>query len=147
ALTGWRGNVVARQPSAFVFDETRHDAGTKTVFGKTGNYSWTDSCQLCLDHPLHASFFVTKLWSYFIPTAPDKATVDGLVARYASRKVLPVVESILTHPDFYNGPRMVKPPVVLNAGLLRIRSRFIDTSAWWSLSAQAGQQLFYPPDV
>jgi len=28
-----------------------------------------------------------------------------------------------------------------------MRGRFIDTSTWWSLSAQAGQQLFYPPDV
>ena len=42
---------------------------------------------------------------------------------------------------------MVKPPVVLNAGLLRMVGRYIDTSTWWSLSAQAGQQLFYPPDV
>jgi hypothetical protein len=28
-----------------------------------------------------------------------------------------------------------------------MRGRFVDTSTWWSLSAQAGQQLFYPPDV
>jgi uncharacterized protein (DUF1800 family) len=147
ALTGWRGNVVNRQPNGFTFDPARHDTGTKTIFGKAGNYDWRDSCKLCLDHPLHASFFVTKLWSYFVPTAPDQATVDGLVALYSGRHVLPVVEAILTHPDFYDGPRMVKPPVVLNAGLLRMRGRFVDTSTWWSLSAQAGQQLFYPPDV
>ena len=42
---------------------------------------------------------------------------------------------------------MVKPPVVLNAGLLRMTGRYVDTSTWWSLDAQAGQQLFYPPDV
>jgi uncharacterized protein (DUF1800 family) len=147
ALTGWRGNVVNRQASAFTFDQTRHDTGTKTIFGKAGNYAWQDSCQLCLDHAQHASFFVTKLWGNFIPTAPDAATVSGLSALYANRKILPVVEAILMHPDFYNGPRMVKPPVVLNAGLLRMRGRYIDTSTWWSLSAQAGQQLFYPPDV
>ena len=33
------------------------------------------------------------------------------------------VEAILAHPDFYEGQRMVKPPVVLNAGLLRMRGR------------------------
>jgi uncharacterized protein (DUF1800 family) len=87
------------------------------------------------------------MWSYFIPTAPDAATVKGLTQLYAGNRVRPVVEAILTHPDFFNGPRMVKPPVVLNAGLLRMRGRYIDTSTWWSLSAQAGQQLFYPPDV
>jgi hypothetical protein len=28
-----------------------------------------------------------------------------------------------------------------------MRGRAIDTSTWWTLSQQAGQQLFYPPDV
>jgi hypothetical protein len=42
---------------------------------------------------------------------------------------------------------MTKPPVVFNAGLLRMRGRYIDTSSWWTLGQQAGQQLFYPPDV
>jgi uncharacterized protein (DUF1800 family) len=147
ALTGWRGNVVNRQPTAFTFDVNRHDTGMKTIFGQSGNYAWPDACQLCLDHPMHPSYFVTKLWSYFIPTAPDAATVKGLSQIYVGNRVRPVVEAILTHPDFYNGPRMIKPPVVLNAGLLRMRGRYIDTSTWWSLSAQAGQQLFYPPDV
>jgi uncharacterized protein (DUF1800 family) len=147
ALTGWQGSVVNRQPTLFTFNAARHDTANKTIFSQTGNYDWNDSCNLCLAHPKHPSYFVTKLWSYFIPSAPDQATVDGLVALYANRKVLPVVEAILLHPDFYNGPRMVKPPVVFNAGLLRMRGRYIDTSTWWSLSAQAGQQLFYPPDV
>src|SRR5579884_1870244 len=117
ALTGWRGSVTKGVPSAFTYDPTRHDTGTKTIFGHTGDYAWQDSCELCLDHPLHPSFFVTKLWSYFVPTPPDNATVAGLSALYAKREVLPVLEAILLHPDFHQGPRMVKPPVVLNAGL------------------------------
>ena len=36
ALTGWRGNVVNRQPTAFTFDPNRHDTGMKTIFGKSG---------------------------------------------------------------------------------------------------------------
>ena len=123
ALTGWQGSVVNRLPTAFTYNLTRHDTANKTIFNQTGNWDWTDSCRLCLAHPMHASFFVTKLWSYFIPTTPDKATVDGLSALYAGRKVLPVLEAILLHPDFYNGPRMIKPPVVLNAGLLRAINR------------------------
>ena len=51
------------------------------------------------------------------------------------------------HPAFYTAPRMVKPPVVYNAGLLRMRGRDIDNSVWWTLGQSAGQQLFYPPDV
>src|SRR5262245_37871309 len=147
ALTGWQGTVVNRQSTGFTFNPARHDAGSKTIFGKTGTFSWEDSCQLCLDNPAHPSFFVQKLWSYFVPTAIDSATSSALQARYANRQVRPVVESILLHPAFYEGPRMAKPPVVYNAGLLRMRGRFVDTSSWWTLDQQAGQQLFYPPDV
>ena len=77
ALTGWQGSVVNRQPTAFTFNTARHDTATKTIFGHTDNYDWQGSCQLCLDHPLHPSYFVTKMWSYFIPTTPDAATVQG----------------------------------------------------------------------
>ena len=38
-------------------------------------------------------------------------------------------------------------PVVYLAGMLRARRRGIDTDAWTWLSNQAGQQLFYPPNV
>ena len=45
----------------------------------------------------------------------------GLQALYSGRQIRPVVEAILMHPAFYTGPRMIKPPVVYNAGLLRMR--------------------------
>jgi uncharacterized protein (DUF1800 family) len=147
ALTGWRGGVSKGVITPFVYDPTRHDNGTKTIFNQTGNFAWQDSCNLCLEHPLHPSFFVTKLWSYFVPTPIDAATSSALQATYAGRQVQPVIEAILAHPDFYEGPSMVKPPVVFNAGLLRMRGRGIDTSVWWSLDQSAAQQLFYPPDV
>jgi len=51
------------------------------------------------------------------------------------------------HPEFLDGPELVTPPVVFNAGLLRAIGRPIDTVAWAWLCAGAGQQLFYPPNV
>jgi uncharacterized protein (DUF1800 family) len=143
ALTGWRGN----QTTTLRYDPAQHDTAPKTVFAKTGNFDWQDACRLCLEHPLHASYFVSRLWSYFIPTTPDRATLDGLVQVYAGRQIRPVVEAILKHPAFHTGPRMVKPAVVYNAGLLRTISRGIDTAQWWQLDQSAGQRLFYPPDV
>ena len=35
-----------------------------------------------LAHPSHAPYLVTKLWSEFIPTAPDAATLRDLVNVY-----------------------------------------------------------------
>jgi Protein of unknown function (DUF1800) len=41
----------------------------------------------------------------------------------------------------------VKPPIVYTAGLLRAAGRGIDTESWTWLCANAGQQLFFPPNV
>ena len=50
-------------------------------------------------------------------------------------------------PDLYEGPPMVKPPVVQLAGMLRTLGRGVDTDAWTWLCDQAGQLLFWPPNV
>jgi uncharacterized protein (DUF1800 family) len=150
ALTGWRNDWSDdKGPVNFHFDPKRHDTGTKKIFGKRGHFDWKDSCRLAIHNPKHPSFFVTKLWSYFVPTDPPATTRRALESLYVRNHyaVRPVVEGILKHPAFYNGPRMVKPPVVYLAGMLRARRRGIDTEAWTWLSSQAGQQLFYPPNV
>ena len=149
ALTGWRNR---RAPGVGAYDfryEPRlHDHGMKTVFGKSGNFAWQDACRLCLEHANHPSFFVRKLWSYFIPTAPPAATQRALEATYRRRhEIRPVVEAILLHPALYNGPRMVKPPVVYAAGLLRASGRGLSGANWAQLGLLAGQRLFYPPNV
>jgi uncharacterized protein (DUF1800 family) len=150
ALTGWRNDWSAERGSFnFRFDATRHDATSKTVFGRSGALDWRDAVRLCVEHPLHASFFCTKLWSYFVPTAPDDATLASLQGVYlgSGRQIRPVVEAILQHPAFYEGPDMVVPPVVYTAGLLRAVGRGIDTTAWSWLASYTGQRLFYPPNV
>jgi uncharacterized protein (DUF1800 family) len=120
----------------------------KTIFGKRGRFDWKDSCDLCIRHPRHARFFVDKLWSYFIPTSPSGRTRAGLERIYkGGYDIRPVLEAILKHPALYTGPRMVKPPVVFNAGILRAIGRGIDTDAWIWLDEAAGQRLFYPPSV
>jgi hypothetical protein len=150
ALTGWRNEwSEARGSYDFRFDQSYHDTGTKTVFAQAGKWSYEDAVRLCVTHPLHPSFFVTKLWGYFVASEPSEATLASLQGIYTSSEysIRAVVEAILQHPDFYEGPELVIPPVVYNAGLLRSISRPIDTTAWAWLSANAGQQLFYPPNV
>jgi uncharacterized protein (DUF1800 family) len=150
ALTGWRNDWSDNLgPVNFRFDKKRHDPGVKRIFGKRGHFDWHDSCRLCVHHRLHPSFFVTKLWSYFIPVPPHHGTKHALERLYVRHdyEVRPVVEAILRHPALYTGPRMVKSPAVYLAGLLRGLRRGIDTEAWTWLLSLAGQQLFYPPNV
>jgi hypothetical protein len=150
ALTGFRNEWDdGIGPHNFHFEREFHDAGVKRILGKRGRFDWRDSCRLCLTHRAHPSFFVEKLWSYFIPTPPGRHTLRALERLYIGRNyaVRPVVEAILLHPRLYEGPRMVKPPVVYTAGLLRGMRRGVDTDSWTWIGHLMGQQLFRPPNV
>jgi uncharacterized protein (DUF1800 family) len=86
---------------------------------------------------------------YFIPTPPQPGTRRALERLYrrSGHDIRPVVAAILRHPALHTGPRMVKPPVVYTAGLLRALGRGIDTDAWAWLTEMSGQTLFQPPNV
>jgi hypothetical protein len=133
----------------FRYVANRHDDTAKTVFGQTGSWTWEQGVGLCVHHSMHPSFFVGKLWSYFIPTPPSTSDRAALETLYASSgyQVRPVLEAILLHPDLYTGARMIKPPVVFLAGLLRLLRGSVDGEHWIWYSEGAGQRLFYPPDV
>ena len=150
ALTGWTADWDDDLGMTnFRFESDRHDTGRKTIFGRSGNWDWEDSCRLCVENSRHASFFVTKLWSYFVPTPPSADTLKALIGIYKHQNyaIRPVLEAILMHPDLYRGEPMVKPPVVYLAGLLRSLGRGIDTEYWVWLCSLMGQQLFRPPNV
>ena len=87
----------------------------------------------------HPSFLVNKLWGYFVGAPIPAATrARELEQAYVSGgfEIRPIVEAILRHPLFYEGPRLVIPPVVWTAGLLRASRQTITTTAWaWIASA------------
>src|SRR5439155_2562368 len=84
----------------------------------------------------------------FVPTEPDGKTLAALESIYrAGWQVRPVVGAILKHPEVIAGPRMVKPPIVHQAGLLRRIGAGVTTTDWAWIGRMAGQQLFYPPNV
>jgi uncharacterized protein (DUF1800 family) len=150
ALTGWTADY--RDGLGWVnfhFKRENHDDAMKVIFGKIGAFNWKGSVQLAIEHPDHPAYFVSRLWSYFIPVPPDDQTAGLLKQLYVGSgfEIRPVVAAILRHPLLYEGPRMVKSPVVYTAGLLRTRGDRIETEDWIYLDAMAGQQLFYPPNV
>jgi uncharacterized protein (DUF1800 family) len=150
ALTGFRNDwKEGVGPTNFRYDPKSHDPGMKTIFKRRGAFAWRDSVRLALANPNHPSFFVRKLWSYFIPGAPDAATQHALEHLYVSNghDIRSVVAAILKHPALYQGDRLTKSPAVYTAGLLRRLGRGVDTTAWAWLDGMAGQQLFYPPNV
>ncbi len=150
ALTGWRADW--RDGAGLVdfrFDREYHDRKAMRIYGRHGHYDWRDAADLAVRHKKHPSFFITKLWSYFIPTPPPPSTRRGLERLYkrSGHDIRPVVAAILRHPALHTGPRMVKPPIVYTAGLLRAVGRGIDTDSWSWLTEMTGQTLFAPPNV
>lgn len=150
ALTGWSADY--RDGVGYVnfrFRPDRHDPAFKVIFGKAGKFDWNDVVRLALQHPAHPGHFVGRMWSQFIPVPPDSDTRSALEQLYvaSSYDIKAVVGAILRHPTLFTGPRMPKSPVVYTAGLLRRLGRGISSEDWVYLSARAGQQLFYPPNV
>src|SRR4029078_1074391 len=89
----------------FRWDEANGwDPGYKTVFGKTGRWTWEDAARMVVDHDKHPSFFVAKLWSYFSPTPPDADTAARLEGLYkgSGYEIRPVLEAILCAPQLYD---------------------------------------------
>jgi Protein of unknown function (DUF1800) len=150
ALTGF---ISVGQPGeagfAIRFDPELHDDGVKTIFGRSGHFGYLDSCLLCVEHPLHPSFMVSTLWDYFVGEPIPTSTLHALERAYVGSgfETRPLLEAILRHPLFYEGPPMVIPPVVYCAGLLRALDETIVTDAWWRIGKSSGQLLFEPPTV
>jgi uncharacterized protein (DUF1800 family) len=151
ALTGWtnRWDAATGQSVDFHFDPDRHDGGVKVIYGRRGRFGWRDSVALVIAHRDHSRHFVTKLWSYLCPeplSARDTRAAERLYAS-TGMQIRPVLEAMLLHPLMYAGPRMVKPPIVQIAGMLRGIGRFLDTDDWVWESNLVGQTPFYPPNV
>ena len=152
ALTGY---VAVRENGRVVridFDPARHDDGEKTIFGRRGRHGPRDVLRLCIEHPAHPGFLVSRLWAFFVDTPIRDSTRAKLAKLYvrSGRQLRPVVARILEHPHLYAGldrPGMVKAPVVLVAGQLRAMGGAVDRRAWIWHTAAMGQRLFDPPSV
>jgi uncharacterized protein (DUF1800 family) len=150
ALTGWTNDwSETRGPVKFRFEPELHDHGVKKIFGHVGRWNWQDSVRFAVAHPTHASFFVSKLWGYFVGAELPERTARELENAYVrgGYQIRPIVEAILRHPLFYEGPRLVTPPVVWIAGMLRASGQTITTTDWAWIASLTGQVLFQPPNV
>ena len=151
ALTGWtitRGGASAR------FVATRHDSGSKTVLGVTGNLDETGYCDAVLAQPATAEHVVTRLYGQIGSDQPlPAASVTGLADAFRSTwDISPLVTSIMLSSDFVSAQsRLVIGPVEWLVGALRaLQVPVADDAVVKKLLVvlQAlGQVPFYPPSV
>jgi uncharacterized protein (DUF1800 family) len=88
----WQSGVIPR----------RHDAGVKTLLGRSGDFDLDGALDVLLDHPTTAPRIAAKLYTELVGTAPDAKTAARLGATFLSGKwqIMPVVEAIAHDPAF-----------------------------------------------
>ena len=128
SLTGWT-TTGARSSASTTSAGTKATAGThhKTVFGKTARWTWKDAARMVVEHDKtrrSSSPSSGATSSRRRPTPPRRRSWRRSTRARAMRSGR-CLEAILCAPQLYDGPRMVKPPTVLVAGMLRARGRAI----------------------
>jgi uncharacterized protein (DUF1800 family) len=152
ALTGWYIDDKDPDNAKALFDSSRWFNGPKSLFGKLGNYNTDSAVDLVLSQDSHGPYIVKKLWGEFMPTPPATATLQQLATDYTagSRKLKPLVRSILTNPQLFESidePNMIKPPVVFVSGSLRALGLGVTSSGPADYLGSMGQLPYFPPTV
>lgn len=134
AFTGWNytqrkgkranQNTIRGGRPVFVFDESKHDAGAKTILGKTGNFNGDDVLGILCDHPQTSRYITQKLWTWFAYPNPDTGLIDGLAAKFRASDldIGVLLRAIMESPEFYSeraGWTVYKNPIDFTVSTLR----------------------------
>ena len=121
AFTGWS---LDRDGAQFVYRRAWHDAGEKTVLGRTGRFDGAAVIDILLARPETAELVATKLWREFVSPAPDAKEVARWAARLRESRyeMKPMMQAVLTSDAFWspgNRAALIKSPIDLVVGTLR----------------------------
>jgi uncharacterized protein (DUF1800 family) len=150
AFTGWS---LDRETGRFVFRPRLHDAGMKTVFGKTGDFDGDAVLDLLLARPETAEFVTAKLWREFVSPEPDPAEVRRIAARFreSNYEIKVALRELLLCDAFYRAESrgtLVKSPVEVVVGTLRSLGLKPEQPLPFAIAAAGmGQNLMSPPNV
>jgi uncharacterized protein (DUF1800 family) len=150
ALTGW---VIDPDGRTSLLPK-RHDAGPKTLFGRSRNFDAAGFCDAVLAQPKSAGYVAGRLWQQLASDEPPQPqTLDRLVSAYGpGRNLRALTAAILTDDDF-TGARaaVVNTPIEWLVGVLRALRVPLDQPANVKLADTTlralGQRPFYPPSV
>lgn len=149
AFTGWSASI----DGEFVFRQNQHDTGTKTVFGKTGNFSGDDIIDMLLERKETAQFIARKMYRFYVNEQVDEKQVQWLATRFyqSSYNISQLLKDIFTSDWFYDAKNMgnrVKSPIELIVGIRRMLPMTIaNPDIQLLVQNLLGQVLFYPPNV
>jgi uncharacterized protein (DUF1800 family) len=149
AFTGWSYTPIGE----FKFKQNQHDDGSKTIFGKTGNFNGDDVLNIILEQKQTAKHITQKIYKYFVNDDVDVIKVNWLSKRFFSNNfdIAALMKDIFTSTWFYDEKNIgakIKSPVELLVGIRKQLPMQLDKPEIQLLFEKAlGQWLFYPPNV
>ena len=162
ALSGYveRGELGC-EPVAF--DATKHDTGSKTIFGQTGNWGYDDVIDILFQQRSTeiAEFICRKLYEFFVHPDSKDATgnaqtiITGLAATFVSNNfdIAPVLSQLFKSQHFFDDEAIgviIKSPFDMYFNFIKETDfTYSDTTVGsaTSYSGLLGQNLFDPFDV
>jgi uncharacterized protein (DUF1800 family) len=150
SFTGW-----STHDGEFLFKADKHDEGSKTVKGVTGNLDGTDVIDILVNDAATARRIPQKLFSYFAyPITLQDTVCDDLQDVYeASNGSIPaILDAIFRHDAFWSPEAeraIVKSPVQYMVGSLRMLQGKVHGKGWdvGATLQGLGQALYNPPSV
>ncbi len=148
----WTGYVLRPRDGVVQYVPLRHDNGSKTFLGETGNFGGRDIVDIIFKQPASATFFANSLLNFFVYNGPEPQLVEAVakLIRKNDFNIKPVMSTLLRSNVFYSSRAyraLVKSPVEFTIGTYKaLGATQVDDLAQRAL-VQMGQILFYPPNV
>jgi uncharacterized protein (DUF1800 family) len=150
ALTGF---TLDRQKGEFVYRQSMHDTGTKTVLGKTGNLDGNDILEIIATQPQTFRFISWKLWKFFGSENPDPKLIQGLADVFHKNdgNIKPLLRTMFRSKEFYSPEvirAQVKSPTQWLISSVRLLERELPPAVVsGQITKSLGQDLLAPPNV
>ena len=157
ALTGY--NRHKTYLGVIEFNETTFDKGSKTIFGRTGNWGYSDVIDILFEEKkdLIAEFICTKIYQYFVSPKVDSSIVSAMTKTIKEEdfEILPVLKQLFKSEHFFdsvNNNVIIKSPIDLMLGLHHSLSFQYQDNVDLELNMRnkcrdMGQEIFSPVDV
>jgi hypothetical protein len=149
AFTGWYFDNLA-----FKLNPDKHDDGTKTFLGRTGNFDGLEVMNIIFQQPVTAEYLAAKVYRFLVrdELSPDLQKKLGAVLREHKYEVKPLLTVILSSKDFYSAASYgghIKGPVEhLIAMMKHLGVDAVPGVPDFNQSAiSMGQHLLNPPSV
>lgn len=156
ALTGYNKTV---RYGPITFNQKTFDKGSKTIFGRSGNWGYDDVIDILFDEKkdIIARFICEKIYKYFVSPTTDEAIVSSLAATMISNnfELAPVYSQLFKSEHFFdkkNSNVLIKSPIDLMLGLHKTLGFKLDDTIdlevqFRNKCRDMGQIIFSPVDV